>query len=85
MAMQGDRMMKLRTPEDILEYDKLKAENKRLREVIEKLKNPTRLMWAAGGDSIVQSRHTRSIKLHHDEVIKLVWFPMLEEALKEIK
>ena len=63
------------------EHQKLIAENKRLREVIEKLKEPTRLMWAAGGGSIVQSPHC--INLHHDEVIKLVWFPMVEQALKE--
>lgn len=45
-------------------------------------KEPTRLMWAAGGDSIVQSPHR--INLHHDEVIKLVWFPMLAEAERQV-
>lgn len=46
-------------------------------------KEPTRLMWVAGGDSIVQSAHARSINLHHDEVIKLVWYPMIAEAKRQ--
>jgi hypothetical protein len=31
-------MMKLRTPEDILEYDKLKAENRRLKQLLAKMR-----------------------------------------------
>ena len=38
---------------------------------------PTRAMWAAGGDSVVQ--HGVG-SIHHDEVIKRVWYPMLKAA-----
>ncbi|HQT89108.1 MAG TPA: hypothetical protein PK677_11225 [Acidiphilium sp.] len=77
LAAEHEKIVTERLAAVVAERDAAIAERDRLREALEV---PTRQMWAAAGDALVNDKKLK-LKAHHDHCATLVWNAMSRAAL----